>query len=131
MSDQERISKRGRVNEGRPLKFETAEQLQEKIDEYFQWADQREKPYTIGGLALFLNTDHKTIRNYEAKDQFFQTMQKARLRIITDKEERLNEGKATAGIIFDLCNNNSDLYSNKHDEKQRPITIIANNPIKE
>ena len=58
-------------------------------------------------------------------------MQKARLRIITDKEERLNEGKATAGIIFDLCNNNSDLYSNKHDDKQRPITIIANNPIKE
>jgi len=131
MSNQEKISKRGRINEGRPLKFETVEQLQEKIDDYFQWAEQREKPYTIAGLALFLNTDHKTIRNYEAKDQFFQTMQKARLKIITDKEERLNEGKATAGIIFDLCNNNSDLYSNKHDDKQRTINIIANNPIKE
>lgn len=131
MSDQERISKRGRVNEGRPLNFNSVEELQEKIDQYFKYTEEKEKPMTMTGLAYYLNSDTKTIRTYGKKEEFFLTIEKAKQRVLMDKEERLNEGKATAGIIFDLCNNNSDLYSNKHDEKQRPITIIANNPIKE
>lgn len=131
MSDQERISKRGRVNEGRPLKFETVEELEKKIQEFYDWIKENEKPMTLGRLAVFLDCTTNTIRSYQEDQQFFSTIEKVRQHILADKEERLNEGKATAGIIFDLCNNNSDLYSNKHDDKQRPITIIANNPIKE
>jgi len=116
---------------GRPLLFESTEELQKKIDEFYDWIKENEKPMTLGRLAVFLNCTTNTIRNYQENQQFFSTIEKVRQHILADKEERLNEGKATAGIIFDLCNNNKDLYTNKErDGNDKIINVYTNSPVK-
>ncbi len=46
---------------GRPLKFQTVEELQAAIDGFFKECDQKQKPYTITGLALALDTSRKLL----------------------------------------------------------------------
>lgn len=64
---------------GRPLKFESVEVLQAKIDEYFETLDKSEQ--TITGLAIYLETSRETLMNYEAKAEFFDAIKKAKDRI--------------------------------------------------
>lgn len=106
---------------GRPLKFQSADELQEKIDEYFDYCDNRIQqvyspkqervievinpaPYTMSGLASFLGVDRDTILNYGKKEEFFGTIKAARERVHADVETRLMEKNAT-GAIFNLKNN--------------------------
>lgn len=127
---------------GRPLKFQTAAELQQKIDEYFgkcephiakqqvqvrkqdgsmYWAEQEymtdQQPYTITGLALALDTTRKTLLDYETGDydnkdldegirqEFSDTIKKAKLKIHEFNESRLFSGQMVAGVIFSLKNN--------------------------
>jgi methylphosphotriester-DNA--protein-cysteine methyltransferase len=116
---------------GRPLLFESAEELQKKINEYYEWSEKKEKPMTLERLAVFLDCSVWTLRNYQKKEKFFPAIEKARSVVLADKVERLNEGKATAGIIFDLCNNNKDLYTNKErDGNDKIINVYTNSPVK-
>ena len=107
----------------RPLKFKTVGELRDKINAYFAWAEEKEKPLTIERLACFLESDRQTILNYEDKDEFFGTIKAAKQIIYASKAEMLNtrEGN-TAGIIFDLCNN-GDGYTNKHNESEKGVNI--------
>jgi len=96
---------------GRPLKFKTPEELQEKIDAYFDYCDSFQdsngvpvKPYTICGLALWLDVDRETLTNYEKRDEFFGTVKKAKLRVEQQLEEKLH-GNCVTGLIFNLKNN--------------------------
>ena len=61
---------------GRPLLFETPEDLQVRIDEYYEDCKQRGAALTFAGLAAFLEVDRKTIYNYKQKDEFFPTIKK-------------------------------------------------------
>lgn len=92
---------------GRPLIFNNVEELEKKIQEYWDYCEEREKPYTISGLAYYLNTTRQTIFNYSRRDEFAPIIERARDRVLMDTEERLQEsGKnSTAGIIFSLKNN--------------------------
>ena len=90
---------------GRPLKFESPQKLQEKIDEYYQWAKKHSKPLTITRLACFLDTSRKVLIEYEEKDEFSNTIKKAKNIIEADKNERLITARNVTGIIFDLKNN--------------------------
>lgn len=106
---------------GRPLKFETPEVLQQKIDEYFRWADGERIdkegnkimvlpiPYTIERLAVFLDCDRDLINEYEdERPEYTRTITRARRLILASKMERLNTtGTNTKGIIFDLSNNHN------------------------
>lgn len=96
MSDGEK--KRGA---GRPLKFESPEALQEKIDEYFKNA--KEGEYTVTGLALALDTTRHTINHYEAREEYGEAITKAKTRIENDYELSLRR-KGGAGEIFGLKN---------------------------
>lgn len=89
----------------RPLKFKSVEELQEKIDQYFMMCDEKDKPYTITGLALALDTTRRTLLDYEEKDEFSHTVKKAKLRCENYAEENLFTSKNTAGIIFNMKNN--------------------------
>jgi hypothetical protein len=106
---------------GRPLAFKNAEELQNVIDEYFDWCDNRTKkmwiektqsevmisdpaPYTMSGLARRLGLDRHTLINYSHKDEFLATIKEARERVHEDVETRLLEKQAT-GAIFNLKNN--------------------------
>lgn len=92
---------------GQPPKFKTVEELDKKIQAYFAECEEKEKPYTISGLALALDVDRKTIVNYSNKEQFFPTIKKARAKCENYAEEQLFVGRNTAGIIFNLKNNYS------------------------
>ena len=64
---------------GRPLKYETPEDLQLLIDEYFEQTPVEKQ--TITGLAIHLDTDRITLCQYEGRDQFANTVKKAKQRI--------------------------------------------------
>jgi len=91
---------------GRPPLFKSKEELQAKIDAYFQYADDTHRPYTLSSLAYFLDCDTDTLRNYTDKSEFIGTIKKAKVRIEASKAEKLeSKDYATAGLIFDLVNN--------------------------
>lgn len=105
---------------GRPLKFESAEQLQKQIDDYFRSChdgdDRLIRPYTITGLALALDTSRQTLLNYENQDEYFDTIKKAKLKIENYAEEALFTSKQTAGVIFNMVNNYG--WKNKQEHEQ-------------
>lgn len=94
---------------GRPLKFKSVDELQHKIDEYFESCHDDEdriiRPYTITGLALALDTSRKVLLEYESKEGYSNTIKRAKLKIENFAEESLFTSKQTAGIIFNLVNN--------------------------
>lgn len=92
-------------NVGRPLKFKTVEELQQKIDDYFKKMDEEKKPYTITGLALALDTTRRTLLDYEEKDAFSHTIKRAKLICENFAEESLFTSKNVTGPIFNLKNN--------------------------
>ena len=108
---------------GRPLIFETVKEVEEKIKEYFDYCDNRlvngydnktnqqfayinPEPYTMSGLAYYLEIDRKTLLNYSKKEEFFLTIKRARDKVEMDVDRRLNDKNAfTPGLIFNLKNN--------------------------
>ena len=90
---------------GRPMKFKTPKEIEDKANEYFKKCDIDEKPYTITGLAIALDTDRQTLINYENRDEFFDTIKKVKQKVENYAEERLFTGNNTAGVIFNLKNN--------------------------
>lgn len=92
-------------NVGRPLKFETVEEMKEQINEYFKTCDEKGKPYTITGLALALDTSRKVLLEYEERDEYRNTIKRAKLMCENYAEEQLFISKNTAGVIFNMKNN--------------------------
>jgi len=94
------VSKRSLENlKPRELKFKTREELQSAIDDYFNTMDGEKRPYSIAGLAYFLNVNRQTIYNYEYRQEFSDIIIRARERCIMYMEEKLML-KGTAGQIF-------------------------------
>lgn len=106
-------------NAGRPPKYKTAEELQKKIEEYFDWwyrtkevvrkigKDKYEvyhKPMiTITDLVLFLwFSDRHSFYDYEKRPEFSHTIKRARTFIEREYEELAQMWLTTA--IFALKN---------------------------
>lgn len=91
---------------GRPLKYTSVEDMQRDIDKYFAECDEKGKPYTVSGLAYALGTNRQTIINYESKEEFFDTVKRAKEKIELFNEEMLySKDVSTTGVIFNLKNN--------------------------
>lgn len=107
---------------GRPLKFKSVGELQAKIDEYFDYCDNKTKnihseklgdmivpdpePYTMSGLAYALGMDRRSLLNYSKRDKFFPTIKRARSRVEADIERRMNgKDTFTPGLIFNAKEN--------------------------
>lgn len=88
---------------GKPLKFKSVEELQEKIDAYFAGCDEENEPITITGLALALDTSRETLCNYEEKEDYFDTIKKAKLKVENAYEKRLVR-RGNGGDVFALKN---------------------------
>lgn len=88
-------------SKGRPLKFKSEKKLQESIDLYFE--DTPKDEWTITGLALALDTSRKVLCEYEDKDEYSNTIKKAKLRIENGYEIDLKKHGRT-GTIFALKN---------------------------
>lgn len=87
----------------KPLKFQSVEELQKKIDEYFDSCNEESEPITITGLALALDTSRETLCNYEEKAEYFDTIKRAKLRVQHAYEKRLVR-RGNGGDIFALKN---------------------------
>ena len=107
--------------------YETAEEMQEKIDAYFEECKGeiltdddgnivRDKYYmpiiinarppTITGLALALGfTSRQALLNYQVKDEFVDTITRAKSRVECYAEERLYDKDGANGAKFNLANN--------------------------
>ena len=89
---------------GRPLKFKSVKDLEEKIEKYFE--NNENRPFTITSLAVWLDCDRKTLTNYEEKDKFFPTIKKAKTRIEADIERGALLGQYNPTFsIFNMKNN--------------------------
>jgi hypothetical protein len=135
---------------GRPKKWNTASELQDAINTYFQECDERiiqvyDKttqsvkninkpiPYTIEGLCEILDCGRSSLLRYEKEkgyEEFWHTIKKAKLKIQRNKLERGLSGESNPAVtIFDLKNNH--LYKDKTEQdlnikQTEPITIIYN-----
>ena len=91
---------------GRPRAFKSVEEVEEKINVYFNYCEEKEKPYTMSGLAYYLGISRQTLVNYSNQDQFFDTIKKARDRVQMQLEENALSNKANPTFtIFNLKNN--------------------------
>jgi len=89
---------------GRPRKFDSVEELEKAIEAYFEETEIREKPYTMSGLAYYLDMNRQTLLNYSKEEVYFGTIKRARDRVELWWEENL-QGNSVAGTIFNLKNN--------------------------
>ena len=112
---------------GRPPYFTSAEDMQVLIDAYFTECDGKilldpdgnpmrnkygkvirddRRPYTITGLALALGfTSRQALLNYEGKEEFVDTIKRAKARVERYAEERLYDKDGSNGAKFSLANN--------------------------
>ncbi len=98
-----------------PLKY-TPEALKIGIDNYFNHIDdinvkrklfeERKKPYTISGLCVYLDICRDTLIDYGKKNDYVDTVKRARARVESYVEEGMLSGElSTIGCIFNLKNN--------------------------
>ena len=114
-------------NVGRPPMYNSAEEMQEKIDAYFEECKGEpiynelgqpildknmqpivvgKRPLTITGLALALGfTSRQALLNYEAKEEFVDTITRAKAKVEQYAEERLYDKDGANGAKFSLANN--------------------------
>ena len=124
--------------EGRPLAFNSVEELQEAVDHYFEVdaymgeGDDRMYAPTMAGLALSCDVDRKTITNYANKDEYFPTIKRARAKIEAHLEQRLY-GNSVTGVIFNLKNNfdwkDKQEINQDHTTGGKPINSWVINPV--
>lgn len=97
---------------GRPLLFKTKQELDDKINIYFQDCIDKNKPLTISGLAVALDTSRQTLLNYERREEYFDSIKRALSICERFAEERLFSNSPT-GAIFNLKNNYGDWNKDK------------------
>ena len=95
---------------GRPPKYANVKEVQDIINTYFDTdayiedGDKKIFAPTMSGLAYALDLSRQGLLNYEKKDEFFDTIKKARQRVEVSLEQRLASNNV-AGTIFNLKNN--------------------------
>lgn len=112
---------------GRPATYKTVEEMQAKIDAYFDscygeyvtddegnlMTDKsghpvmtKPRPLTVTGLALALGfSGRQALLNYQDKPKFMDTIKRAKSRIEQYAEERLFDKDGVNGAKFNLSNN--------------------------
>jgi hypothetical protein len=126
---------------GRPLAYEDPKEMEKKIEEYFQECDEREveeitkkgevvsvrkqRPYTVSGLCLHLGMDRVTLLEYQKKEEFSNTITRAKLRIENDTEEGMVDSRYDSrGAQFSLRNNFSDIWKEKQEVEKTGTTVL-------
>ena len=128
---------------GRPLKFSSPEELQKKIDKYFDWCDSRTRPkyittrlgteiidepwprpYTIEGLAVALDTCRDTLCEYEKKTQFSDIITRAKNKILANKVEGGLDGSLNARMAEFMMRVNYKYNDKSEDDHDINVNII-------
>lgn len=139
---------------GRPPKYKSKEEIEEKIEEYFKECEGeilkddegkpifnkygspvviQQRPPTVTGLALALGfTSRQALLNYQAKKEFVDTITRAKSRVEAYAEERLFDRDGTSGAQFSLRNNFKGWTEKTElDEEEQQARIELNKARKE
>ena len=122
----------------RPPKFSDPEELQEKIDEFFEECKTENIIPTVTGLAVALDTNRQILLDYQnfcnntdrlksldesVKVQISDTIKRAKARIEAGYEQQLLQAKNPAGAIFTLKNNYAWRDKQEIEQTNRTISI--------
>ena len=137
---------------GRPPIYKTANEIEEKIDAYFKGCEGEilkddngktvlnkfgnpvvinRKPPTVTGLALALGfTNRLDLLRYQGKEEFCNTITRAKSMVEQYAEERLFDRDGSNGAQFSLRNNFKgwDADKKNDDSGDGKITIVNNIP---
>lgn len=103
---------------GRPATYTTKEELQTEIDRYFEETPNDE--IAITGLALFLGfNSRQTLINYNEREEFVDTIKKAKMRVELAYEKRLI-ARGNGWDVFALKNFD---WTDKQEIDQRNLNI--------
>lgn len=107
----------------KPYKFTNAAELEKKIEEYFNWCIEKDRPFTMSGLAYALDTDRSVLVQYSGVgslrydysgidpvelEKIHNALQRAKKRVQVFAEENLYREKGQVnGVIFALKNNHN------------------------
>lgn len=123
---------------GTPRKYETPEQMQEIIDEYFKECAENGKYPTVSMLAYRLDMGRQSLLNYEKcieldtlkncddemRKRFMDTVKKAKAYIEGQYEDRLiNDGRSPIGTIFTLKNNYNWVDKQEIEQTNKTIKV--------
>lgn len=86
---------------GRPFKWQSVEEIEGIINDYFQNTPDEE--ITLTGLCLALGTNKQTLANYQGNPDFKDVIETAKLRIENAYERSLRKN-GRSGDIFALKN---------------------------
>lgn len=133
---------------GRPPKYKTKEEIQEKIDAYFEeckgevlkdadgnpmidkWGNPivlGARPLTITGLALSLGfNSRQALLNYQGKKEFNDTILRAKAQVERYAEERLFDKDGANGAKFSLANNFDGWKEKKEIDADVNSTVTIN-----
>ena len=95
---------------GRPPKFQNANELENKIAEYFEECDKHDKPYTVTGLAYTLGISVSSLRDYKnAIDDITLLTQldddvRTELSLIVKRAYQMCENYAETRLLDTKCN---------------------------
>ena len=132
---------------GNNIRF-TADDIENKINDYFNYCNENSKPFTMSGLALFLDCSRTTLYNYDKELVKFKDMSEDdKLRIMNSvkrakrmveayQEEQLFIGKSPVGTIFSLKNNfnwkdTQEINNNTNISAVNPIQQLSTEEIKQ
>jgi len=99
---------------GRPAHYATTEELEDKINEYFDTCEENKKLITYTGLLNHLGIEKSTFHDYSQKEKFSHSIKMAKQRIEEILEEQLTyRPTQVTGVIFNLKNNYG--WQDKHE----------------
>lgn len=130
---------------GRPPMYKSKEEIQEKIDKYFEECEGKVledkegnpilnkwgnpviigvRPPTITGLALALGfTSRQALLNYQDKNEFVDTITRAKTRVEQYAEERLFDRDGSHGAQFSLRNNFKGWSNKDLEDKEQTYNV--------
>lgn len=138
-------------NSGTEKKYDNPKELEEHINEYFDWCDNHplirieyngkdpveceiptQRPYTIEGLALHLDVDRRTLLNYSKKkgyEEYFPILSRAKRKITQNNIEFGLVGAYNANLVKFLLVNNTE-YKDKTEQENKGTLRIKWDEVK-
>lgn len=121
---------------GRPRLYKCVEDMQKDIDNYFEGKFEnvtdelgntrrvQTRPFTMSGLANALDMSRQSLLNYKNRDEYFDTITRARRKVEEYAEERLYDRDGVNGAKFNLVNN-FDWRNKSNSEEAREERKVA------
>jgi hypothetical protein len=118
---------------GRPRKYQSVEEVEKIIEEFFKDCAENELFPTVTGLCLALDLTREGLLTYQGRAEFADTIKRAKQCVEFAVEQKLMEGSGSpAGAIFNLKNNFGWVDEKTHNQnvkgELRTLNILPVSP---